>query len=29
MYALFEKDKQIGSRFPTEKEVWEQRLSKV
>jgi hypothetical protein len=26
MYALFEKEKQIGSRFPTEKEVWEAAL---
>jgi len=26
MYALFEGDKQIGSAFPTEKEVWEAAL---
>lgn len=26
MYALFEQDKQIGSPFPTEKEVWEAAL---
>ena len=26
MYALFESDKQIGSPFPTEKEVWEAAL---
>lgn len=26
MYALFEENKQIGSRFPTEKEVWEAAL---
>jgi hypothetical protein len=26
MFALFEKDKQIGSPFPTEKEVWEAAL---
>ena len=26
MYALFEGDKQIGSPFPTEKEVWEAAL---
>jgi hypothetical protein len=26
MYALFENDKQIGSRFSTEKEVWEAAL---
>jgi hypothetical protein len=26
MYALFEGEKQIGSPFPTEKEVWEAAL---
>jgi hypothetical protein len=26
MYALFDGDKQIGSPFPTEKEVWEAAL---
>lgn len=26
MYALFEGNKQIGSAFPTEKEVWEAAL---
>ena len=26
MYALFEGDKQIGSAFPTEKQVWEAAL---
>jgi hypothetical protein len=26
MFALFEGDKQIGSAFPTEKEVWEAAL---
>jgi hypothetical protein len=26
MYALFEGDRQIGSPFPTEKEVWEAAL---
>ena len=26
MYALFEGDRQIGSAFPTEKEVWEAAL---
>ncbi|MBR1247620.1 hypothetical protein JQ609_11815 [Bradyrhizobium sp. AUGA SZCCT0169] len=26
MYALFEGDKQVGSAFPTEKEVWEAAL---
>ena len=26
MYALFERDKQIGNAFPTEKEVWEAAL---
>jgi hypothetical protein len=26
VYALFEGDKQIGSPFPTEKEVWEAAL---
>ena len=27
MYALFDGDKQIGSAFPTEKEVWQAALS--
>jgi hypothetical protein len=26
MFALFERDKQIGSPFPTEKEAWEAAL---
>jgi hypothetical protein len=26
MYALFERNKQIGNPFPTEKEVWEAAL---
>ncbi|MET4071330.1 hypothetical protein ABID58_006142 [Bradyrhizobium sp. S3.2.6] len=26
MYALFERDRQIGAAFPTEKEVWEAAL---
>ena len=26
MYALFERDKQIGNAFPTEKEAWEAAL---
>jgi len=26
MYALFEGDKQVGSAFPTEKEVWQAAL---
>jgi hypothetical protein len=27
MYALFDRDKQIGSAFPTEKEVWKAALT--